>query len=88
MKKNLVLLCLLFLLSSPASPQAPSTKQRPLALTHVTVIDTTGAPVGLLVFVLQALLSGWWMNRFASARPNGFGVRSRTAGPSPRGPQG
>ena len=43
MKKNLALLCLLFLLSSPASPQAPSTKQTALALTHVTVIDTTGA---------------------------------------------
>ncbi len=44
MKKSFALLCLLFLLSSPASPQAPSTKQTALALTHVTVIDTTGGP--------------------------------------------
>ncbi len=43
MEKNFALLCLLFLLSSLASPQAPSAKQRPLVLTHVTVIDTTGA---------------------------------------------
>jgi imidazolonepropionase-like amidohydrolase len=44
MKKNFALLCLLLLLSSPVSPQAPSTKQRALALTHVTVIDATGTP--------------------------------------------
>ncbi len=44
MKKNFALLCLVFLLSSRVSPQTPSTKQRALALTHVTVIDTTGGP--------------------------------------------
>lgn len=47
MKKNFALLCLLSLLSllSPAvSPQTRSAKQRALALTHVTVIDTTGGP--------------------------------------------
>jgi hypothetical protein len=44
MKKNFGLLCLLFLLSSPASPQAPGANQRPLVLTHFTVIDTTGGP--------------------------------------------
>ncbi len=44
MKKSFALLCLLFLLSSPASPQAPGAKQRALGLTHVTVIDTNGAP--------------------------------------------
>ncbi len=44
MKKNLALLCLLFLLSLRVSPQVSSTKQRALALTHMTVIDTTGAP--------------------------------------------
>ena len=45
LKKNFELLCFLFLLSSPASPQALSTKPAALELTHVTVIDTTGAPV-------------------------------------------
>ncbi len=43
MKKNLVL-GLPFLLSSLVSPQASSTKQRALALTHVTVINGTGVP--------------------------------------------
>ena len=45
MKRNFALLCLLSLLSPPVSPQAPGAKQRPLALTHVTVIDTSGGPV-------------------------------------------
>lgn len=44
MRKNFTVLCFLFLLSSPVWPQVPSAKQRPLVLTHVTVIDTTGAP--------------------------------------------
>ena len=44
MKKNFALLCLLSLLSPPVSPQAPGAKQRALALTHVTVIDTAGGP--------------------------------------------
>src|SRR5579864_8258808 len=44
MKKNFTLLFLLFLLSLPVWPQVPSTKQRRLVLTHVTVIDTTGGP--------------------------------------------
>lgn len=44
MKKSLALLGFLFLLSSTASPQSSSTKQGALALTHATVIDTTGGP--------------------------------------------
>lgn len=44
MRKSFALICFLLLLSSPALPQASSTKQRTLALTHVTVIDTTGGP--------------------------------------------
>jgi len=44
MKKSFALVCLLSLLSSPLAPQESSTKQMALALTHVTVIDTTGAP--------------------------------------------
>lgn len=44
MKKNFAFLCLLSLLSQPVSPQAPDARQRALALTHVTVIDTTGGP--------------------------------------------
>lgn len=45
MKKNLLLICFLFLLSPlVSSAQTPRAKQRTLALTHVTVIDTTGGP--------------------------------------------
>jgi hypothetical protein len=44
MKKSLVLFGLFFLLASIASPQVSSAQQRPLVLTHVTVIDTTGGP--------------------------------------------
>lgn len=44
MKKSFVPLWLLLLLSAPVLPQASSTKQRTLPLTHVTVIDTTGGP--------------------------------------------
>src|SRR5579864_6679365 len=44
MKKNVALLFLVFLLPSGVSPQTPSAAQKVLALTHVTVIDTTGGP--------------------------------------------
>src|SRR5579863_4877580 len=44
MKKNVALLFLLFLLPSIVSPQTSGTAQKALALTHVTVIDTTGGP--------------------------------------------
>jgi len=52
MKKTFALLCVLFLLSSPASPQGPSAKQRALVLTHVAVIDTTGGPLQADVMVV------------------------------------
>jgi tetratricopeptide (TPR) repeat protein len=45
MRKRAALLYLLFLFSSPASPQVSNSKTATLALTHVTVIDTTGGPV-------------------------------------------
>ena len=45
MRKSFALICFLLLLSSSASPPASSTNQKALALTHVTVIDTTGGPV-------------------------------------------
>src|SRR5579864_6642519 len=44
MKKNVALLFVLFLLPSIVSPQTSGTAQKALALTHVTVIDTTGGP--------------------------------------------
>ena len=44
MKRSLLSLLRLVLFVSIALPQASSTKQKALALTHVTVIDTTGAP--------------------------------------------
>ncbi|HEV2315444.1 MAG TPA: hypothetical protein VGR94_09085 [Candidatus Acidoferrales bacterium] len=45
MKKNFAVICFFLLVPSPVLPQAANTKQRTLALTHVTVIDTTGGPV-------------------------------------------
>lgn len=42
MKKTFALICFLLLLSPLLSAQAPSTKQKALALTHVTLIDATG----------------------------------------------
>lgn len=44
MRKSLAVLFLLSPLVCVANHQAHSAKPRPLALTHVTVIDTTGAP--------------------------------------------
>ena len=44
MRRNLTLLFLLSSLFCLASHQAPSAKPRSLALTHVTLIDTTGGP--------------------------------------------
>lgn len=44
MRKRFGLLCFLFLLPPLVSAQTSSTKQRALALTHVTVIDTIGGP--------------------------------------------
>ena len=44
MRKRLTLLFLLWPLFSLAHQQTHNPKPRPLALTHVTVIDTTGAP--------------------------------------------
>jgi hypothetical protein len=45
MRKGSALLYLLFLLSSPASPQMSSSQTAALALTHVTVIDTAAGAV-------------------------------------------
>ena len=53
-----VLLSPLLILSSPVLPQTPSTKQRALALTHVTVIDTSGAPAEQTMQELLLAASG------------------------------
>lgn len=53
MKKSFGFLYFLFLLSPlVSSAQTPAARQRPIALTHVTVIDTTGGPVQPDVTVL------------------------------------
>ena len=44
MRKNLLLLLIPFVWLSLANPQTPEAKPHSVVLTHVTVIDTTGAP--------------------------------------------
>jgi ribulose 1,5-bisphosphate synthetase/thiazole synthase len=44
MRNSLSLVCFILLLFSLVSPLSSSTKEKPLVLTHVTVIDATGGP--------------------------------------------